>query len=309
MNNLEFSYQTNMWGVLKYAKMSDYYEWYAKDYGNSVYYMDWDKVIKYIVAAGFKGIEVMVFDLPMIQNIFGTLTNFSNFAKERGIERITGMFSHHIGSEDKKNWPEIFDYQKRAIDALYELGGKNLIVQPAGQYYGLGPLSKDQLKTAAECMNEVGKMAADKGLEICIHNEFWCAVNKYDHERFIEMTDPKYVAYCLDTAQVSIMGVDVVKFYDKYHDRMKYLHLKDTTYANAPDEKRFEAGAEFNDEGTRWFWELGAGTVDFKGLWKLLKKHGHKGWVTLETEGTPDPLVTMMLSKWYIDRELLPIYK
>jgi len=308
MGNLKYSYMTNMWGTIKYAKINNFYEWYANDYSNAVYYLDWDKVIKYIVAAGFKGIEVMVFDLPAIKHAFGTFKNFKEFVQERGLEKITGMFSHHIGSEDKRNWPEIFDFQRRAIDALYEMGGETLIVQPAGQYYGTGPLSKDQLKTAADCFTEVGKMAADKGITATIHNEFWCAVNLYDHERFIELTDPKYVGYCLDTAQVSIMGVDPVAFYEKYHDRIKAFHLKDTTYANAPDEKRFAAGAEFNDEGDRWFWELGGGMVDFKSIWALMKKFGYKGFVSVETDGTPDPLATMMLTKWYIDQVLSPIY-
>jgi inosose dehydratase len=41
----------------------------------------------------------------------------------------------------------------------------------------------------------------------------------------------------------------------------------------------------------------------------LLKKYNQKGWMTIETDGTPDPLATLLLSKWYIDRELLPIFK
>ncbi len=58
------------------------------------------------------------------------------------------------------------------------------------------------------------------------------------------MTDPRYVFYCLDTAQVAIMGKDICHFYDTYHDRVQYFQYeKDTTYVNAPDEKRFGSGS------------------------------------------------------------------
>ncbi|MDQ0972224.1 inosose dehydratase [Neobacillus niacini] len=310
MENLKYSYMTNMWGmIVDFPKINNINEWSEDDYGNAAYYLDWDKIFKYHVGAGIKGIEVMFYHIPYIKQFFGSLKNFADFAKERGIEQITGMFSLAPGSENKENLHSAVGFNQMWIDALSELGGENMIIMPAGQYYGTGPLSKEQLRNAAECMNEIGKRAADKGITACIHNEFWCAVNLYDHEEYLEMTDPNYVSYCLDTAQLSIMGVDVVQFYDKYHDRIKYFHLKDTTHPNAPDSERFAPGAEFADEGTQWFWELGSGKVDFKGLWKLLKKYNHKGWMTIETDGTPDPLAAMLLSKWYIDHELSPIYK
>ena len=158
-------------------------------------------------------------------------------------------------------------------------------------------------------MNTVGRMAAEKGLCVSIHNEFWCAVNLYDHERFLEMTDPQYVYYCLDTAQVAIMGVDILKFYETYHDRIQYFHVKDTTCPAAPDEKRFGPGAEFDPTGARWFWEPGGGNVDFPALWRLMKKYQHKGWIGIESDGTPDPLATILLTKNYIDTVLDPIYQ
>ena len=91
----------------------------------------------------------MVFSVPNITNAFGSMKNFRDFARERGIERITGMFSHHVGSQDKRNHPGIFAYEQQAIDALAECGGINLIVQPAGQYYGTGPLDEEGLKNVA----------------------------------------------------------------------------------------------------------------------------------------------------------------
>lgn len=309
MRNLNYSYMTNQWGFINYKQVNNFDEWFMGDFGGDYYYLDWDKILRYHAAAGFKGIELMVFSIPNICNAFGSMKDFKEFALERGIERITGMFVDHVGSEDKSNHPAIFAYVQRAIDALAECDGINLIIQPAGQYFGTGPLSDEGLRNAAECMNTVGRMAAEKGLAASIHNEFWCAINLYDHERFLDLTDPRYVFYCLDTAQVSIMGVDPVEFYKKYHERVQYFHVKDTTRAKASDEERFAQGAEFDKSGARWFWEPGGGHVDFPGLWRLMKEYGHKGWIGIESDGTPDPLATMLLTKNYIDTVLDPIYK
>lgn len=309
MRNLNYTYMTNQWGNINYKQVTNFDEWFMGDFGSAYYYQDWDKILRYHAGAGFKGIELMIFSVPSIVNAFGSMKNFKEFAQERGIERITGMFSHHVGSEDKRRHAEIFAFEQKAIDALAECDGINLIIQPCGQYYGTGPLSEEGLKNAAECMNTVGRMAAEKGLVASIHNEFWCAINLYDHEQFLEMTDPRYVFYCLDTAQVAIMGVDILEFYKKYHERIQYFHVKDTTRLKAPDEKRFGLGAEFDAGGARWFWEPGGGYIDFPGLWRLMKEYGHKGWIGIETDGTPDPLATLLLTKNYIDTVLDPIYK
>jgi len=310
MENLKYSYMTNMWGLyIPYPVAGQYEEWNKHTVDNAYYYLDWDKILKYHVAAEITGIEVMFHMLPYVKQFFGEPARFTDFVKERGLEKVTGVFSIAVGSENKESQSGTLAFNQKIIDFAYGLGAENINIMPASGYYGNGPLSANQLKNSVECINEIGKRAADKGIELCIHSEFWCAVNKYDLERFLELTDPRYVGFCLDTAQVAILGFDPADFYEKYRDRIHYFHLKDTTTVNAPDNKRFAAGAEFPDEGERWFWELGAGKVDFKKLWKLLKKYNHKGWMVLETDGTPDPMATMLLSKWYIDHELKPIYQ
>lgn len=308
MKNIKYSFQMNMWGVPKFKQIHNLGEWYDKDFTADGYFQDWDNILKYLSTAGYQGIELVWYQLDMLRLQFGSLAAFAEFIKERGIEKVTGGFSINMGSENKENLKGIVESQQKIIDSLAELGAETLIIMPAGQYYGTGPLDEEQLKNVAAALNEVGKRAADKGIDVSIHNEFWCAVNLNDHERLLELTDPEYVKYCLDTAQVSIMGVDIVKFYDKWHDRVKYMHLKDTNKKNLPDAERFKAGAEYDDEGKRWFYELGAGCVNMPGLYEMMKKHQFSGWATVEADGAPDNLAAMLLSKWYIDHVLSPIY-
>lgn len=309
MENIKYSFQMNMWGVPQFKEINNLGEWYDEDFTAHGYFMDWDNICKYLSVAGYKGIELVWYQIDFIKMQFGSLKAFSEFIQKRGIEKVTGGFSINMGSENAENLPGLLAYQQKIIDDLAELDAETLIIMPAGQYYGTGPLSDEQLQNVATALNEVGKLAAAKGIEVSIHNEFWCAVNLNEHERLLELTDPRYVKYCLDTAQVSIMGVDIVDFYDRWHDRVKYMHLKDTNKPSLPDSERFKAGAEYDDEGTRWFYELGAGNVNMTGLYEVMKKHSFKGWATVEADGAPDNLAAMLLSKWYIDNILSPIYK
>ncbi|MGI6326698.1 MAG: sugar phosphate isomerase/epimerase family protein [Saccharofermentanales bacterium] len=310
MDNLKYSYQTNMWGLkVQFPQLTDWNEWYKGDFSNAVYYLDWDQIIKYHVGAGFTGIELMFHMQPYIQQFFGEPGAFTAFVRERGIEEVTGTFTIAFDSQDPTKYDDAMRNVVNILDFTAALGGSRIIIMPCGGYYGLGPLTSEQIVHAANFMNEFGRRCLDKGIIPCVHTEFWGSINKDEMDRYIDACDPRYVGFCLDTAQVLIMGIDPVKFYDDHHDFVQYFHLKDTTFANTPDELRLCAGAEFQDSGDRWFWELGAGQVDFKGLWRLLKKYQYKGWIGVETDGTPDPMATMLLSKYYINHELMPIYR
>ena len=72
MDNIKYSYQTNMWGLkVQFPKLNDWHEWYDGDFGNSVYYLDWDQILKYHVGAGITGIELMFHMKPYIEQFFG----------------------------------------------------------------------------------------------------------------------------------------------------------------------------------------------------------------------------------------------
>jgi inosose dehydratase len=164
------------------------------------------------------------------------------------------------------------------------------------------------VQTCAKVMNEIGAYATDHGVKLGLHNEFFCAINLPNHRELIESTDPRTVHYCIDTAQVSILGEDLLTFYDQYHERISTFHLKDTASAKQPDSVRYAQDPEIADDGFRWFWEPGLGTLDLEGLYGLLKKHGFEGWMSIEYDGSPDQLASMALTRYHLDTVLRPIY-
>lgn len=295
------------WKTVPYRQIDNFRDFYYEDRSNTAYYSDWDRLLRYQSALGYEGIELAPWDLADLLPLFGSPAEFTAFAKERGVE-VIGVFHGAHAAHDASKFDEVVQAGKEAVDTIVAFGGVHMNTCPTSNYYGTGPLSREEVKQCAKAINEVGRYATDHGVKIGLHNEFFCAVNRDNHREFIDLTDPKLVHYCVDTAQVSIMGEDLLKFYDDYHERICTFHLKDTGTPNLPDEVRYSQDPEITDDGTRWFWEPGEGVLDLLGLYELLKKHGFKGWMSIEYDGTPDLLASMALTRYYLDNTLRPVY-
>ncbi len=295
------------WKSIPYRRIENFRDFYYEDRTNTAYYSDWDTILKYQAALGFDGIEIAPWDLSDILPLFGSPEAFAAFAKERGVE-VIGMFHGAHASHDAGHEEEAIRAGREAVDTIVKFGGQYMNTCPTQNYCGAGPLSHEEVQQCAKVLNEIGRYATDNGVKIGIHNEFFCAINLPNHRELIESTDPRYVHYCLDTAQVAILGEDILTFYKDYHDRISTFHLKDTASARQPDSVRYSRDPEITDDGKRWFWEPGLGELDLEGLYRLLKEHEFKGWMSIEYDGSPDMLASMALTRYHLDTVLRPIY-
>ncbi|MFV0362044.1 MAG: sugar phosphate isomerase/epimerase family protein [Suipraeoptans sp.] len=307
MSNIKLSHMCHF-KTIPYKEINNFRDFYYEDKSNITYFQDWDRILRYHKTTGYDGIELAPWDLTEILGLFGTPDAFTEFAAERGL-KVSGMFHGCDDSHIAEKYDEVVDAGKAAVDTLISLGSKHLNVCPGNNYYGVGPLNNDQLKNIAKALDGIGEYAVANGVQIGIHNEFFCDVNKENHRQLIDLTNPNYVFYCLDTAQIALLGDDLLDFYDTYASRICTFHLKDTATIAVPNEVRHDKDVEIRDDGFRWFWEPGEGVLDLEGLWKLVKKHNFKGWCSIEDDGTPDCLASMALSSYYVKEVLGKIYK
>ncbi len=307
MANIRLS-RVNHFKTIPYKEAPNFRDFYYEEKSNNVYFMDWDHILKYHKATGYDGIELPPWDLAEILGLFKTPEAYLDFAQERGIS-VSGMFHGCDDSYRADKYDEVLAAGKAAVDTCKAFGGKHLNTCPCNNYYGVGPLDDEALKNVARVITDIGRYAVDNGIQLGLHNEFFCAVNKYNHRQFLEMTDPRYVFYCLDTAQIQLMGDNLLDFYDTYAERICTFHLKDTASYGEKDEVRFSQDPEITDDGHRWFWEPGEGVLQLEELWKLVKKHHFQGWVTIEDDETPDLLAAMALSSYEVHEVLGKIYK
>jgi len=308
-HNIKYSFMHH-WRPMPYARLpkADFRRYYYEEKANYAYYNAWDMILKYYVSLGYEGIESFA-NRQEMEALFGSVPAFVEFIESYGL-KYSGMFCGMGPGHIKANIPDCVKDVAKVIDTVVEVHGEHLNICPGADWCDGGPLDEDGIINTIDCLNEMGRYAADRGIKLGIHNEFFCIMNLPNHRRIIESTDPKLVQYCLDTAQVSIMGEDLLTFYEDYHDRICTFHMKDTEYMKLPDEKRYApSNPELQDDGHRWFWEPGYGELDFEGLFKLLKKYNFKGWATVETDGTPDMLASMALASYFFNTEMAKIYR
>ncbi|MGI6150314.1 MAG: TIM barrel protein [Firmicutes bacterium] len=140
------------------------------------------------------------------------------------------------------------------------------------------PMDEKAILAYAELSNRIGRLCRDNGMVACFHPHANTAIYKEEEiDLFLEKTDPELVSLCLDTAHTYLAGMDCVQAFAKYADRIAYVHFKDVD----PDERVHPEWPMLR------FRPLGYGTIDFKGVYKVLKERGYDGVICVELDKPP----------------------
>ncbi|MGA2114973.1 MAG: sugar phosphate isomerase/epimerase [Bryobacteraceae bacterium] len=152
----------------------------------------------------------------------------------------------------------------------------NMGSRPAG-----GP-DQDQLKRLADTLNEIGRQTIAFGVRLAPHPHIWGPMER-EHEirTVLSLTDPKYVWLTVDTAHLTLGGMDPVKIIGDYFPRVAEVHLKDTypkyrANTSTPTQAEHHLASLYHN--------LGAGGVDFPAIFKLLRGRNFKGWVVYDLD-------------------------
>jgi inosose dehydratase len=282
-----------------------------------------DRFIKQIVAVGFRGIGMFVWNLPMVASMFGSVKTYKEFIGERGIEQIVDIFwaapyeTPGIAPHRRETHGIILSSLERFVQAADGIGVENLVVMPTNTHFHMEPITDDKIRATAELWNRVGEMSRRYGIKLGCHHEFWGGVRTWDQiTKFYEWTDPEHVHLYLDTAQHQIAGVDPVELYLRYHDRVSGFHFKDTHHVDLAGDYRRKPDAELLASTTpRWFHEMGTpeGLVDFPLLMRALKEHQYQGWIGVEHDkaeiGGGSYAESTAVAMWYAKNVLEEIYQ
>ena len=298
---------------------------------------DHERALKTIAICGFTGVELTAANFMGWEpwgNPNAIVDRYGSLAELRaGFERcaIDGASSWVLdvshGFEKQIEAPGVDPLDPSARDrvvevaawfaeALHELGGSTLVVKPVGSAWRTGPLGDEQIRVLADTWNAGGDAVREHGVKLAVHLDFLSALRLRDGlERLLEATDPALVGVALDTAEFAISGMDPVDFYRRRSDRVWHLQLKGArdrvseqeALTRGADQHVRTAGGE--REIARWFYEPSdaAGLVDFEALARELAAHDYAGWIVVETDGSPHPAKSAMLSGWYVQKVLQPL--
>ncbi|HIC89714.1 MAG TPA: hypothetical protein EYP04_09985 [Anaerolineae bacterium] len=231
------------------------------------------QVLAEIAAAGYEGFEIGAQHLDVSQP--GKLRQL---AAEYGLE-VVGI---HVGGEiyNPQSVQEALDNLERIVAFAAEVG--TLFLPFSGR---LKPhKTEEEFQYEAESLNRIGRLCQAKGIRLCYHNHFWEIEDDCRELRYLrDHTDPSLVSLCLDVGWVERAGGSPVEVARTFLDRIAYFHLKDT-------------------RDTEWM-EVGYGTVDFPGLFQVIRTRQH-WWLVVEQDETRRlPAESARLSREYLKQQ------
>jgi inosose dehydratase len=156
---------------------------------------------------------------------------------------------------------------------------------------GLGAPEWD--RAARTATGVASAVRAETGLRTVFHPHCGSFVEtEAEIESLMGRTDPGLLGLCLDTGHLAYAGADPLQVYDRYHQRVWHVHLKDCDPDIAATARREEIDY-FQAVRRGVFCELGRGAVDFAGLLRLMRGANYDGWVVVEQDvlpalGTPE---------------------
>lgn len=158
----------------------------------------------------------------------------------------------------------------------------------------------DELKRYAQLLNEVGKRAADEGIQAVYHNHMHqLGETPEEVDIILQNTDSKYIKFLLDIAHYWQGGGDPAKAARQYKDRLHTLHIKDVKRPN-PNHT--------DDAKSYQFVELGQGNMDLPAFFTTLNEIKFKGWAIIELDSIPDQSRTALqcnkISKEYLQSKV-----
>lgn len=232
---------------------------------------EFEQFLKEVADLGYEAVENFAF----ITKYFDNDADAVNELLEKYDLELVNLYLHYSNDHEKdyENAVKYVDFMKRVGATYLNLQAVMWEDEPNDR-----PIDKEAILGYAELSNKIGKLCKDNDLVACFHPHANTAIYREEEiDLFLENTDPELVGLCLDTAHTALAGMDCVEAYDKYASRIVYVHFKDLD----PDE------SVHPEWPMKRFAPLGYGTIDFKGVYNVLKKNGYDGVICVELDRPP----------------------
>jgi sugar phosphate isomerase/epimerase len=139
-----------------------------------------------------------------------------------------------------------------------------------------------------DCISKIAKKTAEMGIKTCIKNDFYTLAHGDHIDVYMEKCASE-VGFAPDTAQLYIAKADYIALTRKYAKRIGCVWFCDTKYTDSIGSYE-NVAPEYPQSGEqqRVYHNLGAGNIDFDGMYKALKEAGYDGIAVLESKNALD---------------------
>ena len=230
---------------------------------------DFIRSCKDMSEAGFRYFESVS---AFIDTFSSNLDAFRRLAEEYDMHPVSFYF--HLSGDHAADIKKLKD--KIAFVAANDI--PTICVQAAGS---TEPSTEAQLRDQLKTISDYGRISREYGIKACLHPHFNTMVMRENEIDFImQNADPELVAFGPDTAHLSAGGCDSAVIFDRYKDRIRFVHLKDLKGALSGSGTRY--GVEVYDN----FRELGEGDINFTSIFRTLKSVNFDGSLCCELDKT-----------------------
>jgi len=181
---------------------------------------------------------------------------------------------------------EVVAHNTRLARFLAALGVDRLVFGPGGPRTP-GGSTGEELREAATTINEAARACYDLGVLACVHPHLGTEIEtEAEIDTIMELTDPRYVFFCPDTAHLTATEIDVPAMIRRYASRMRYMHVKDLRAGVVEERRQQQSGAQVESGTERLpiFCELGLGVIDYTPIMQALHEVNYNDWITVEID-------------------------
>jgi inosose dehydratase len=252
---------------------------------------DWPAVLDGIAAAGYRWTELGPLGyLP--DDVDAEL-------RRRGLGVTAGFVFEPL--HDRRRHAAAAAVARAVAERVARLRGRFLVVidavsddraRTAGRRDAAARLDRDGVATLRSVLREIAFIAQGCGLRPLLHP------HAGTHIEFEDEVEPllDLMELCLDTGHWLYAGHDPVRAFERWADRIPYLHLKDLDGARVD-------GDFWASVGAAAFRPIGDGDLDVAGVLAALRRRRFAGWVIVEQDRVPggDPVADLITSRRYLE--------
>jgi len=286
----------------------------------------WEELYELIAAAGFHAIEIpfepvwnfggrsgVPFTQYTIEAKYGNVDNYRSFLRERGIERVAGVY-FNPGFFMRNDSLDFYfgaagHFAGLALEHAVSLGASyfNLSITPA---YGLvknyhpdmDNLVPGFIDRTLELVHKLADRAKDAGINLSLRNEYWSLMRGEAIEQVADRL-PVGALIDIDTANLHLSGIDLPGFIARNAARIGSVHLTDTAFEDT-DETWTTPNPEFPaSRATQVFRDIGQGSVDLPGSLRALADIDYAGEITVSCRQTRDPMRALLRARSWLHKQ------
>lgn len=280
----------------------------------------WEELYPLIRASGFRSIEIPYepvwqfggrSGVPMnrycINTKYETAANYRAVLAKSGIDQVIGVtFDPNLFMRND-NLGFFFGatghFAGEALAHAADLGAEYFAISPS-PYHGrvahyhpdLDTRLEDFTNRTTELLNGLAEKAAASGVTLVLRNEYW---SLFRGARILPLIDalPDTVKLDIDTATLTIAGVDPASFIADHAGRIGCVHLTDTQFVDSNATWK-TPNPEFPEQrATQVFSDPGTGSVDLAGIISQLDRLGYQGPVVCSARQTRDPFRALLRTR------------